>query len=182
MGQVITERVGQTVAKYSPEWHGDKEIDSINDETNKLIGEYLAKTFSQSVPANKKELYKLTIAIADKHKSIDPAMLQFDGLMYPTVQMWANAENFALERSVIDSGKMYLNAVEWILVKRVHNGKYDIDVLDWANSVTSKGEIEWKGRLPRWNVNELEVNSVYWDDYYGKKVLKDRHGNIIEPI
>ncbi|AWA31071.1 hypothetical protein HYN48_13790 [Flavobacterium magnum] len=108
-------------------------------EENEIIQNFLAKTFSQPVSQKNIHLYKLTIAIAEKHFKSEI----FDGLVYPTVAMRGNAENFAIKPNYIDDGNLLFLGVEFIEVTKQYDFKYDINILDSANSISEQGMIEW---------------------------------------
>ncbi|MFZ5978981.1 MAG: hypothetical protein EO766_09355 [Hydrotalea sp. AMD] len=139
--------------RENQEWNKSEKLHpEITKEENVLVQNFLASRFSQPVPKDKTELYKLTIAIAEKHYIADI----FQGLLYPTIPMKANGDNFALRPSFIESGGLEFVEAEWIEITKEYDFKYDINVLDWANSVSQKGEVEWKGRLPQWTIPEGE--------------------------
>ncbi len=151
-----------------------------NNDVNKFVAEYFAKTFSQPIPIDKKILYNLTIAIAERHFSIPELDFKFDGIMYPAVKQRANTDNLALVSSVVDQ-KMRLKEVDWYRVNAVKdNGDYSGEIIDFANSLNDNGELAWQGRPPHYEYDIREEGPVYWD-WDGKRKLKDRFGNIIEP-
>lgn len=148
----------------------------VGKERNIIIQNFLAEMFSQTIPINKTQLYKLTIAIAEKHYMGD----MFAGLLYPTIPMKANADNFAIKPSIIDTGGLIFKDVYYIEITKVYEFKYDINRLDWANSISNDGEIEWKGRLPVWKLKENgeELKITVQD---GKWVARDSNENILIP-
>ncbi|RZN37195.1 MAG: hypothetical protein EFT35_06795, partial [Methanophagales archaeon ANME-1-THS] len=99
-------------------------------ETNNLVNEFLSQEFTKIVPAEKEYLYKISIAIAEKLFSDD----LFDGLLYPTIPMKANADNLALKPRYIDEKKIAIKTVEYIQIDTKEDFKYKITVLDFANS------------------------------------------------
>ena len=143
---------------------------------NILVQDFLAKCFSQPISKNQTELYKLTIAIAEKHYVADI----FGGLLYPTIQMRANGDNLALRTSFIEGGGLEFIEAEWIEVIKLHDFKYDINVLDWSNSISKDEKIEWKGRLPQWTIKgkggELKMSVEN-----GKWIARDKNDNIVNP-
>lgn len=151
-----------------------------NSDVNKFVAEYLAKTFCQSIPIDKKILYNLTIAIAERHFSIPELDFKFDGIMYPAVKQRANTDNLALVSSVVDK-KMRLNEVDWFRVSDIKDdGNYRGEIIDFANSLTDNGELAWQGSPPQYHYDINEEGPAYWQ-WDGKRKLKDRFGNIIEP-
>ena len=145
-------------------------------ETNNLVNEFLSQEFTKIVPVGKEDIYKISIAIAEKLFSDDI----FDGLIYPTISMKANADNLAIKTQYIDKKRIVIKSVEYIQIEAKEDFKYKINVLDFANSFKEDGEIEWKGRPPNWTLrgkgDELKLIAKN-----GKWVARDKDGNIIEP-
>ena len=141
-----------------------------------LIKEFFANRFSKYIPKNNLDYYKLSIAIAEKHCTGD----LIKGLMYPTIPMFANADNFAIKPSFIDNGGLQFKEVFYIEVKSILKLKYEINKLDWANSISSDGEIEWKGRLPKWEITE-NGGELTFKSEKGQWLAKDKNGIVIEP-
>lgn len=163
--------------RSNQKWSKDKEEHpEILKEENIIIQDFLARIFSQVIPRDKTEIYKLTIAIAEKHYLADI----FEGLLYPTIPMKANADNFAIKPSFIDSGGIVFEEVEFIEVTKIYDFKYDINILDWANSISGTGTIEWKGRLPQWTIKE-KGGELKFNAENGKWIARDKNGNIVEP-
>jgi hypothetical protein len=166
--------------RESPKWiKTDNDIPT-QDELNSYIQNFLAKTFSQIISKNNPNLYKITIAIAEKHYSEDESLnVLFDGILYPSIPMSANGDNLAIRQSFVDDGNLEFMEAEWIQIKNVHDMKFDVEVLDWANSTTSEGKINWKGRLQLWDVHPDE--GFYFADENGRRIGKNKYGETIEP-
>lgn len=148
----------------------EKELDQ-----NFKIRDYLASKFSRPIPQEYNDYYKLTIAIAEHHFSGDI----FDGLIYPTIRMRGNADNFAIKKFFVDSGGIEFVDVYFIEITEILDFEYIINRLDWANSILANGDIEWKGRLPQWKIGtgqELKVQAKN-----GKWIANDKDGNLVEP-
>ena len=62
-------------------------------ELDHLINDFLSEVFCQQVTEAESYRYKVSAAVAEKLLGENPEPMQ--GLMYPTVPMWANADNFA---------------------------------------------------------------------------------------
>ena len=144
-------------------------------DQNFMIRDYLASKFSRPIPPDNNDYYKLTIAIAEHHFSSE----MFDGLIYPTIQMRGNADNFAIKKSFVDSGGLEFLEVYFIEITEVLDFKYDIKRLDWANSISANGEIDWKGRIPQWTLGSGQQLKVIAKDC--KWIATDKDGNLIEP-
>lgn len=82
---------------------------SNDSEQNKIIREWQARVFTQQVPPGQEQLYRLPIALKDlglsnvtqPHPSGGPPT--FSGVLYPSVAMWALADNVALLPAEVNS-------------------------------------------------------------------------------
>ncbi|MDI9871780.1 hypothetical protein [Flectobacillus roseus] len=124
-------------------FHGD-DVD-INHPDNILVHKFLTDAFSQFVPKDKLELYRLTIAIAE---SLFEDRI-FDGLAYPTIPMNANADNVILKPVVVDSGAVSIDRVTYNEVTNFNLSErsYRVKKLDYAETFLPNGFIEWTGEL-----------------------------------
>lgn len=157
-------------------WDNMKPIAKKNElDQNFIIRDYLASRFSRPIPKFNFDYYKLTIAIAEHHFSSE----MFDGLIYPTIQMRGNADNFAIKKSFVDSGGLEFLEVYFIEITEILDFEYNIKRLDWANSISANGKINWKGRIPHWSLGSGQQLKVVEKD--GKWIATDKDGNLIEP-
>src|SRR4051812_31355875 len=114
------------------------------------------------IRGNADHIYKLSIAIAEKHfgnikndqfttTELPPDLFsdrRFAGLIYPALAMRANGDNLVFLPEFVDRC-FELVSVEFIRVNAVSGElKYDITTLDVADTFTSDGLIEWKGGVP----------------------------------
>ena len=83
--------------------------------------------------------YKLTIAIAEKLILDD----MFGGLLYPTISMHGNADNYALKPSFVSDGLELVN-VKYARVRTVECRGMNIDFLDTATAGPD-GILLWDG-------------------------------------
>ncbi len=145
------------------------------DETNRFIMEFLAEAFTRSVPIGSEHEYKLSVAIAE-HLYADQ---MFNGLLYPTIAMRANADNFALKLPYADTHLQFVKA-EFARIDNLRDFAFDITVLDTATQLASDGAIMWKGRLDQWVIREnggqltLTVENNQW-------VARDASGHVVKP-
>lgn len=182
--KLLVNNVGYTDSNYKrlgsvrslERWDKLQDKKKINSEENDLIQNFLASSFSQKILSNNTDLFKLTIAIAEMQYSADI----FDGLVYPTIQMMANADNFVLKKKAVDSNKIRLKEVYWIEITGIKGTKYDIQRLDWANSFADNGDIEWKGRLPQWTI-EANGGQLKFVDENGFRKAYDKNGALVAP-
>lgn len=150
-----------------------KEINT--PEANALVNEFLSQEFTKVVPTEKEYLYKLSIAIAEKLFADD----LFDGLLYPTISMRANADNLALKPKCVNEKKIVIKNVEYIQIDTKEDFKYKITVLDFANSFKEDGTIKWKGR-PSHLVIRGKGDEFTMIVKNGKWVAIDKAGKIVE--
>ncbi len=166
--------------RESPKWNNGDNHTATKNELNTYVQNYLAKAFSQIISKSNPNLYKLTIAIAEKHYSEDEnSNVLFGGILYPTIPMNANGDNLVIRQSFVDEGNLEFMEAEWIKVKNMHDFKFDVDVLDWANSISSTGIIEWKGRIQLWDIFPDE--GFYFAIENGRQIGKNRYGETIQP-
>lgn len=161
--------------RNSPKWEKDESVDH-KRSANNLIRSFFAKEFTKIVPKGKEYLYKLSIVIAEKHFLSE----MFGGLMYPTIAMRANAENFAIKSKYIEK-HMLLKNVEYLHVKQNEKkSEYKVNIIDFANSFSQDGQIEWKGRKPHWEIkNKGEMLKLTAEK--GEWVARNEKGKIVEP-
>jgi hypothetical protein len=93
--------------------------------------------------------------------------------------MDGNADNLAIRKSFVDGGNLIFMDAEWIVVRKAYDSKFDVDVLDWANSISPADEIEWKGRLQLWDIFPDE--GFYFTTQNGRQIGKNKYGETIEP-
>lgn len=157
-----------------PAWYNN-ELPKGMERDNLLVQRFFADEFTKIVPSGQEHKYKFSVAIAEQHFQHD----MFDGLLYPAIAMRGNADNLAIKPMAVDE-KLVLKKVEYIQVTDDSNGSYKITLLDFANSFTEDGQIEWKGRLPHWVLrNKGDQLTVAVEN--GKWVARNLKGEIVEP-
>jgi hypothetical protein len=102
----------------------------------------LAEAFTIRVPKGSEEMYKLSVAIAEFLFTDDI----FDGLIYPTVEMRANADNLALKPRYADKNLSFPKA-EYARIDDLLEFSYKITVLDTANALAPDGTLLWNRPL-----------------------------------
>lgn len=179
--KLITNKVGYTTTSFSnlqsnrqnPAYGEMKNYES--EYAKSIVDNFLADEFTKIVPHEMNHLYKITVAIAEKLFSDE----MFDGLLYPTMAMKANADNLAIKPSSVDKKLIFKNA-EFIQIKSKQNSTYEINRLDFANSVDANGRIQWKGRHAMWFLKENN-QSLTFKVENGVWIARDKQGNIVEP-
>lgn len=156
---------------------------------NQLIAKFFAAEFTRVVSADQEHLYKISAAIAEKLYIGNVNMAaagdvfegepRFGGLLYPTIAMRANSDNVALIPEFVER-YLELMSVEWIRIdSKEPDFKFKVTVLDFANSFSSTGDIEWKGRHPQWQVQPGQQVRVSVEN--GKYVVRNERGEEVEP-
>lgn len=201
MKNLLVNHVGYTKSMFDklesnrqiPDWavndKGNKSIEYSNNffnENNLRVRDFLTRTFCQEISENDYDLYKLTIAIAEKlylDKISDERNIikteRLDGIIYPTIRMLANADNLAISPSFIDDGGIEFMTVEYIEVVSKENMEYKFSVISEANTIAKNGNIEWKERV-HWS-KQVKFEDLTFDLEDGKWVARDDNGNIVEP-
>src|SRR5690242_20839637 len=96
-------------------------MDEVSEE-NLTVRNFFAEQFCQKISNQNPEVYKLTIAIAEKHyfesiNSANPNYTEgFNALLYPTIAMRGNGDNFAIKPSFISDGGLEFINVEYVEV------------------------------------------------------------------
>jgi hypothetical protein len=98
---------------------------------------------------------------------------RFDGLMYPTIPMNGNCENFALKSEFVKRGVEFVKA-EYVVIREINGMQMNFDILDFSNSVHGV-ELEWKGRPGRWVLETGEKVRVSFEN--GEWIACDLKGN-----
>lgn len=148
-----------------------------HSELNSMIYEYLAFIFSRPIEGNTEEIYyKLTSSIANIMMSSEV----IQGLLYPTVQMWANANNILLKPSFVDEHMDFVNVEVGKI--RHENGNYIFDRIDSAtNANMIDGKLAWSGRPLEWNITK---RGMYTAEGTAKGVwaIREPSGNVLDQV
>lgn len=171
-----------------PEWGPGHFVEATG--SNVLVGEYFATEFSKIISPSDEHLYKMSIAIAEKHyiggTVADPSRGpmagggRFGGVVYPTIAMRANADNIALLPEFVDHS-LSLISVEWVQIdSQSENQTFHLRKLDFANSFGPGGEIEWKGRAGKWFIQPGQLVTATVED--GRWIVKNEMGEIIDEM
>lgn len=171
--------------------HGMEPV-GIQMPENKLLDKFLSKEFTRRVPKGREWQYKLSIAISEAFLKGKPASmdgiaglhaagvtrpgetitgLEATGLVYPSIATGANDDNVALKCASAD-GCLELAWVQYIEIARTtdKSDEFSPRGLDFADSVSVSGEINWIGTFP----NALVPGTDYRLDIAdGGLVLKD---------
>lgn len=149
---------------------GDGNHPRLCHPTNKKLEAFFAKEFVKEVAPHTPWKFKISAAIAENRLSLPEA----DGIMYPTVAMRANSDNFALKPE--SASKLQLTKAEYVRIDEVHGFSYDVTVLDTATEFP-EGSIQWKGK-PKWVLKQGEQVKIVVEN--GRYRAYDLHGNLRE--
>jgi RES domain len=122
---------------------------------NQLVHEFLSEEFTKQVSDGCEWQYKLSVAMAEGFLNALPTKqegltgLQVSGLLYPSVATQANDDNLVLKRAAADECLEFVS-VQYIevTVKAGTPVEYEMKGLDYADSISATGDIEWKGVFP----------------------------------
>lgn len=183
----ITEEITLNTVGYSAEVlkrldssraQGELPGDGVADTESRgnfIMRNYFAELFTQHVPENEKHRHKLTAAIAEIWRSGEP----LDGIIYPTVRMWANEDNLAIETGVVDQALKPISA-EFIEIQGKENKEIEMKVLDTCTAIQD-GEIQWNGHGRKW---VLETDGA-WGKFKsedGRWKVEDSGGGGVTPL
>lgn len=150
-----------------------KSLDELK-EANILIRNFIDEEFTKIVSEGKEHLYKISIALAEKHFSDDI----FNGLLYPSIAIKGRSDNLALKPHYVDKNLM-IERVEFIQIISVKGFEYKIKVLDLATSFGKDGSIEWKGHPGNWYLKKKGDELILAVEN-GRWVARDKNGKIVE--
>jgi len=149
-------------------WDGKTSPMEGNDEFRDAL-ETLGKLFASRDSGR----YKLTAALAEFF--MRPP---FEGLIYPTIAMRANADNFALKPNWVDRGLEFIG-VELVRIDAINGFERDVTIVDYATG-RADGSLHWKGRAPNWKLKEKDEELLFTAEQ-GVWVARDTEGNIVDP-
>jgi hypothetical protein len=121
---------------------------------NDFVHEYLAREFTKRVPANEVWRYKISATYAESVLGArsfgiqgSPA-IELAGIVYPSTPNEANADNVALKPYIVDNYLEFVS-VQYIEISQKAPGPtYSMRGLDFADSLSASGEIEWQNSFP----------------------------------
>lgn len=145
-----------------------------------LFTEFLASEITKNVPPGREDEYKLTIAFAENQfESTISNSASLGALMYPTIPMKGNADNFVLRPSVVDE-KLKLIEVAYHEITDINDGQLSTTEVDFACTTSSDGLLEWKGRQGQWKPDRPTNEIVTATAHEGRWVLTYEDGTVID--
>lgn len=179
--KLLANRIGYTHATFEqlqsnrevPDY-GNLDVEAYG-QTDTLINDFLSEVFCQQHQTDEDWRYNLSAAITEKMIPND----FFGGLIYPTVPMWGNADNFALKPSFVDASMVPVFA-EYVVVTEMHEKSYAIESLDEARKFDEDGTIKWLGHPASWTLQQ-QGEQLLFEAIDGLWIARDPQGNIVEP-
>jgi len=164
--------------RRAPTWGAATPVAPLVSDSAHMIDEFFSSLFAVDVREGEEHLYKATIALTEKFIPEPTAVgaFCFDGLMYPTIPMNGNCENFALKSGFVERFLAFVKA-EYLVVRQIESMQMKFDVLDYANSVRD-GKLEWKGRPGRW-VLQKQDEQLQISVENGEWIARDSNGNVV---
>ena len=102
--------------------------------------------------------------------------------MYPTIQMFGNADNLLLKPEYVDSCLEFVN-VEFIKIKSNNEKGFEVDRVDSATAQTLHNDkLNWSGRALQWELNQSGMVAEFEYKADGKWECRDMDGHRIDPI
>lgn len=170
---------------------------ALSRDENSAIRQAFSDAFMCEVGLGERHRYKLSTAIGELHLGeIVNSTVEFSGVMYPTMRMWANSDNLALLPAFVDKNVEFRMAMHVRIDSKTEN-KFSITKIDSAIKVSDDGTLNWLGRLPNWTLGPESGSALvvattgrdkFGDYTIGQDgtplhwVLTDQStGNVIEP-
>lgn len=144
-------------------------------DTNVTVYNFLAGCFVQQIGPTETDKYKLTNAITNHFLAGDI----FDGIMYPTVRMFGNADNIALRTSFVDHG-LSLVSIEYLKITSKDGTRFTTETLDTSTEWDEDGVISWSGRILGFNFKGPSETKLQFDG--SEWVTKDIDGSRMDPV
>ncbi len=166
-------------SRVCPDWEvGPARFDPTDEM--RVVDESLSSFFSVDVPVGREDLYKRTVAVAEKliPEPTAEGAHRFVGLMYPTIPMNGNCDNFALKPDFVERGVEFVRA-EFLRIRVIDGMKIEFDILDFANSAGADGVLGWKGRPGQWVLPRMADTLQFRGDGQGEWVALNTNGEVV---
>lgn len=143
----------------------------MSQDQNRMFRELMSEVFMHQVNDSDRHHYKLTIALAELHLGeIKDYSKQFAGIIYPSVRMFANGDNFALKPEIVN-GNIEFKKAAHIRINDMSENSFSITNIDAAIELDKDGSLKWLGHLPHWVLNkpfqEAKFTVTEGQDEYG---------------
>jgi hypothetical protein len=143
----------------------------LSHDENRVLRELMSKEFMRDVSDSERHRYKITTALAELHLGeIKNHAQQFAGIIYPSVKMSANGDNFALTPNFVDQHIKFKKATHIKITKRDGNS-FSINKIDEAIELNDDNSLKWLGRFAHWVLNkpfqQAKCTGTAGKDQYG---------------
>jgi hypothetical protein len=152
----VFERFGaeRSIPPYVPGEGVSREV-SDDEKRNHDVHTFLTNLFMQIVPRGQEYRYKISICVAE--------MLMADnrmaGLIYPSIAMYANADNVALKPTFVD-GCVQFEFATCFAVSGVEAKKVTASPIAVCNPADQRGALKWDGYGQMWSSTSGTVSYV----------------------
>ncbi len=125
-----------------------------HNQGNRIVHEFLAREFTKRVPTGKEWQYKISAAISELALNalsfgINSApTIEIAGILYPSTPNEANADNVALKCPIADKYLEFVYVQYIEISKKTDRPEYTMRGLDFADSLSEIGDIQWKNSFP----------------------------------
>jgi hypothetical protein len=148
---------------------------NIEDKIQLTVADFLCDEFTKKINKSCSYLYKLSAAISEIFLSGD----FFNALLYPSISMWAGADNLAIKPNYVDN-HLVPKSVKYFIITDIKEKEFSVNTIDFTNSFSQTEDINWKGRPEQWVLREkgTKATAIYEN---GEWVFRNQNGEIIEP-
>jgi hypothetical protein len=109
-----------------------------------LLNDFFSEVFSQVVPADRSWEYKLSVAISERMMGMEKPDEPVNGMAYPTVPMFGDADNLVIRESFARAGLRPVR-VAYIEVAEPRLPTMRVGFFDESRHIEPDGTIEWLG-------------------------------------
>ncbi len=160
----------------------------LSHDDNRILRELMSKEFMRQVSDSERHYYKITTALAELHLGeIKNHPKQFAGIIYPSLKMSANGDNFAFNPEFVECHVEFKKATHIKIAKRDGNS-FSIKKIDEAIELHADNSLKWLGRIAHWVLNERFQEATFtaaagkdeYGDYETSKDGKPVHWHVVD--
>jgi hypothetical protein len=123
----------------------------LHEEEKDALRVELSKMFMQKIDSRSDSRYKLTAAIAEAHLGTVNESEEFAGILYPSVRMWANGDNFALTPKFVNECLDFRRATR-VRIEKCDATGFEFTSIECAREINEDGSLNWLGRVLHWQI------------------------------
>jgi hypothetical protein len=142
-----------------------------NKQGNQFVHNFLAREFTKRVQLGKEWQYKISAAISElilnaKSFGINGApAIDLAGILYPSTPNEANADNVALKCHIADKYLEFVSVQYIEVTKKTDIPEYTMLGLDFADSLSDTGDIQWKNSFPPQLIAGTDYTAKHGEQY-----------------